>query len=109
MQDLCGSYKMKTEGGFMLNEAAERVRKMEMYFDILQKTLNENPQAFRDDDSVKSMLMELTQYYDGGQWLNDYRLDEMGLIPRDLKRGVLAEDSVYNLLDDIRQLEEFFQ
>ena len=102
MQDLCGSYKMKTDGGFMLNEAAERVRKMEMYFDILQKTLNENPQAFRDDDSVKSMLMELTQYYDGGQWLKDYSADEKGLFPHNLKRGVLSQDGIYNLLSALR-------
>lgn len=89
----------------MLGKVLERVRRMELCFDMLRKTMTENPRAFLDDDSVKAMLKELMLYYDGGQWLEDYKLDEAGLIPQDMKRGVLAEDSVYDLLDEIRRLE----
>jgi len=35
---------------------------------------------------------------DSGQWLADYELDEAGGLPPDLKRGVLSEDGLYNLL-----------
>ena len=52
------------------------------------------------------MRRALTEYYDGGQWLRDYQADEAGLLPHDLKRGVLSEDGVYNLLCDINQIEE---
>ena len=41
---------------------------------------------------------ELTDYYLGGQWLADYQADERGELPADLKRGVLSEDGVWNLL-----------
>ena len=40
----------------------------------------------------------LSDYYDSGQWLYDYTLDEMGLLPKDLKKGVLSQDGLYNLL-----------
>ena len=44
------------------------------------------------------MLQTLMEYYDNGQWLLDYECDERGEVPKDLKRGVLSEDGVYNLL-----------
>ena len=45
-------------------------------------------------------------YYDSGQWLRDYETDEAGLLPKDLKRGVLSEDAVYNFLADIFRVKE---
>ena len=42
---------------------------------------------------------ELTDYYFGGQWLLDYQADERGELPRDLKRGVLSQDGIWNLLE----------
>ena len=34
----------------------------------------------------------------------DFADDEAGLIPKDLKRGVLSEDAVWNVLEDSRNL-----
>ena len=47
------------------------------------------------------MWKELIDYYENGQWLTDYECDERGELPKDLKRGVLAEDTLYNLLTEI--------
>lgn len=41
---------------------------------------------------------ELLDYYFGGQWLEDYQADERGELPQDLKRGVLSQDGLWNLL-----------
>ena len=41
---------------------------------------------------------ELTDYYIGGQWLSDYMADERGELPPNLKRGVLSQDGLWNLL-----------
>ena len=43
-------------------------------------------------------LKELLDYYENGQWLLDYELDEQGLLPGQLKRGILSQDGLYNLL-----------
>ena len=90
----------------MIQDAIDRVCQMEQYFDILQKVADDNPDALREDASVREMLRILLQYYESGQWLQDYELDEKGLLPRDLKRGVLAQDSVYDFLGRIRDAAE---
>ena len=87
----------------MIQEATERIRQMESYFDMLQKAADENPDVIREDVSIKAALRILTQYYENGQWLRDYELDEKGLLPKDLKRGALAQDAVYDFLDRINR------
>ena len=37
-------------------------------------------------------------------WFADYDADRAGLLPPDLKRGVLSEDAVYDLLAQYRNL-----
>ena len=44
---------------------------------------------------------ELMDYYFGGQWLQDYQADERGELPEGLKRGVLSEDGVWNLIAEL--------
>lgn len=78
-----------------LTEATERVRQMERCFDHLR---NSSPQ----DDNFRQQLELLTAYYEGGQWLHDYELDEKGLFPPDLKRGVLSQDAVFDFLAEIQ-------
>ena len=85
----------------MIREAVERISLMEACFDLLLRTETENPAALREDPSVNTMLQTLTGYYESGQWLRDYELDEKGLLPRDLKRGVLSQDAVYHFLERI--------
>lgn len=88
----------------MIKEAADRIRQMELYFDILQKIADINPDALREDALIKAILQALIQYYESGQWLHDYELDEKGLLPQNLKRGVLAQDAVYDFLDRINTI-----
>jgi len=83
----------------MIHEATERIRQMEQCFDILQK---ESPAAIIENETLKEMLRVLTEYYEGGQWLQDYELDEKGIIPQDLKRGVLSQDAIYNFLEKMK-------
>ena len=68
-----------------------RIREMETRFDRL---LANSPEP--DDLSI------LLDYYENGQWLLDYRLDEQGLLPSDLKRGILSEDGFYNYLQQAK-------
>lgn len=64
----------------------ERIKHMEALFDRALET--------------KELPRELTDYYFGGQWLLDYQADERGELPPELKRGVLSEDGVWNLLTE---------
>ena len=40
----------------------------------------------------------LLDYYESPLWREDFEADEAGLLPKTLKRGVLGEDTIYNLL-----------
>ena len=87
-------------------EAAYRIGRMELCFDMLQKYMHKNPSALQEDDVLRELLQKLTAYYEGGQWLHDYELDEMGLLPQGLKRGVLSQDAVYDFLEKMNIPEE---
>ncbi len=50
------------------------------------------PEALRAD------LAALRDYYEGPLWRADYAADEAGLLPKTLRRGVLSQDALYDLL-----------
>ena len=69
----------------------DEIRRMEVLFDDLLQCTDQTP-AFREK------LAQLTDYYEGGRWLRHYEMDEAGLLPQNLKRGVLSQDGVFDLL-----------
>ncbi len=71
----------------------ERVAAMEAAFDRACAAL-----AAGKTDLPEFQL--LADYMDSGQWLRDYEVDEAGLLPKNMKRGVLSEDGLYNLITD---------
>lgn len=85
----------------MIQKAINRIEQMESYFDILQSIAKGNPSAIHQDSSARNMLQILTEYYESGQWLQDYELDEQKLLPQNLKRGILSQDSLYDFLNQI--------
>ncbi len=78
----------------------ERIKIMELYFDTIYRAVCESLDI-RNIPPLQAMLNELAAYYDNGLWLLDYQADERGELPSELKRGVLSEDGLYNLLSDI--------
>ena len=49
-------------------------------------------------------VRKLEAYYASPEWKEDYAADEAGLIPKGLKRGVLSQDTVYDLLERFRDI-----
>ncbi len=78
----------------------QRVRLMESYMDELLTAMEAipNPDTLLNDEALAYKLSTLTDYIEHGQWLSDYESDERGELPKDLKRGVLSEDALFNLL-----------
>ena len=68
-------------------ERIERIKRMEAVYDRLH--LGFDPELFE----------ELREYYEGEAWLSDYEADERGELPPDLKRGILSQDGVWDLLE----------
>lgn len=79
----------------------QRVQEMEVVMDRVTEALH-NAQsliAFKDD------IEKLEHYYET-DWLTDYEADERGDLPSDLKRGILSEDALYDLLSEIDERME---
>jgi hypothetical protein len=56
--------------------------------------------------AVKEEVAELSKYYGSELWKQDFAADEAGKLPPDLKRGVLSEDGIWNLLSDYREMQK---
>jgi hypothetical protein len=76
----------------------KRVREMEARYDELARILDELDEAVAAFERFGPELQALRDYMDSGQWKADFEADEAGLIPPGVKRGVLSEDGLYDLL-----------
>lgn len=83
-----------------------RIQHMENCLDEVLYAMNVDKCAVHEDSRLCDMLKELIDYYDNGQWLQDYERDERGELPANLKRGVLAQDTLYNLLYELNEKEQ---
>jgi len=87
-------------------EQMERIAYMEQILDEAAEAVASLSDALEKYSAVRGKLQELAAYYSSEQWRRDFEDDNAGRIPGDLKRGVLSEDAVYNLLTEITDLKE---
>ena len=85
-------------------EQIERIRAMEARLDASEKAIRELSEALSVFEEVQPLYRELSDYYGSDLWMGDYEADEAGRLPRDLKRGVLAQDAIYDLITENREL-----
>ena len=75
-----------------------RIYRMEGILNKSGKAVRDLQEALDRYVSLEEEIRELELYYTGGQWQNDFADDETGKLPRDLRRGVLSEDAVFDFL-----------
>ena len=80
-----------------------RINDMEAVFDRVNYLMINN---LADSDELKADIETLESYYTSQQWKDDFALDEAGKLPDSLKRGVLSEDGIYDLLDKYKNIVE---
>ena len=103
--DLKDNNEEAAEGGRDIAGAIERITRMELAFDKAKELMAEkNPQLRKQSEQqMKALITALDAYYTSHVWKRDFALDEEGLLPEDLKRGVLSEDGIYNLLEEQKE------
>ena len=79
----------------------QRIAAMEAAFDRTAAAVQALEKALDEYQTVKPDIDRLTDYLETGAWREDFEADEAGLVPKGLKRGVLSEDGLYDLLSDI--------
>lgn len=58
-----------------------------------------------DPERLQRLINEIESYYASAEWKQDFEADEAGLLPQKLKRGVLSEDGVYDLLEEYHTID----
>ena len=81
-------------------EQIARIRHMEQLFDLAKEAMEEVMMSLETYEKAQEAIAVLSEYYGSKEWKQDYADDEAGLLPKDLKRGVLSEDGIWNLLSD---------
>ena len=84
----------------------ERIQYMEEILDQTTDLLNRIDPLLEEYEHILPKLFELMQYYESDLWKQDFLADEIGELPKELKRGVLSEDGIYNLLESHNGLLE---
>ena len=110
----------------LANQVA-RITEMEALFTKCEETVRQLRQAIENKANINPDLTNFTSvlkvfntdlkdltsafstleaYYTSPAWRTDFEAHEAGLLPPDLKRGVLSEDGIYNLLEEYKRVEE---
>ena len=84
----------------------ERITKYERMLDRVNAAARQTEEALAAYDAAQDDLLALERYYTGKEWKADLAADEKGLLPPDLKRGVLSEDGIDHALERFRDLRE---
>ena len=83
----------------------ERIQKMEERLNHASQAVIKLSAAL--DDYVETMedIRVLASYYGSEEWKQDFADDEAHRFPVGMRRGVLSEDAIWNMLEDHRALK----
>jgi len=87
-------------------EQIERINQMEQRMERAAAAVMSLSAALDCYEEVREDISALETYYESDIWKQDFADDEAGRFPADLRRGVLSEDGIWNLLTDARELVE---
>ena len=88
-----------------------RIKEMEDDFNQVREVVRSLDDTLAEYEAIQRRIARLTEYQESGQWLKDFEADERGELPpyMDLRRGVLSEDGLDNLLRDVLDLHSRMQ
>ncbi len=84
----------------------DHIKQMEEILDTANQKMDALEQSIADLKAYQSKIQELEAYYTSPQWKEDFAMDEAGKLPKNLKKGVLSEDGIYNVLERNKELLE---
>ena len=76
----------------------QRIAAMEQALDRAQAAVDGLDRALDAYHDALPDIRALAGYLQSREWKKDFAADEAGVLPPELKRGVLSEDGIYDLL-----------
>ena len=90
----------------MMMNQRERIMQMEHCLDRASQAVMRLSATLDEYADAQDAIRRLSDYYGSEAWKQDFAAESEDRLPQELKRGVLSEDGVWNLLEDIRDLKE---
>ena len=102
----CEYVEKQVEGNIEATmEQIKRIKKMEERLNRSSQVVGRLSSALDDYIETLEDIRALESYYGCEEWKKDFADEEANRLPKDLKRGVLSEDGIWNLLEDHRNLK----
>jgi len=89
----------------LYSDAELRVAKNSLRMKSVQEAVDEGWIALEMLQDQMDNIGLLDKYY-AEEWKSDFEADEKGELNKDIDRSILAEDTLYNLLDEIHELRD---
>lgn len=83
----------------------QRIYEMEDILDQAIRKMDALEEKMAEYEAFQPEIRKLEAYYTSPQWKEDFAADEAGEYPENLKRGVLSEDGIWNVLADSHELD----
>ncbi len=87
----------------------ETIREMEEKLNRCRAAVDALEDALDVFETVQNDLAALEEWYGSDDWFAQLAADERGELPPDLRRGVLSQDALYDLLEDADALRKRIQ
>ncbi|MTB63599.1 DUF4298 domain-containing protein [Streptococcus sp. zg-86] len=82
----------------------KKIQEMEEILNQAETVLTNVEQSLEIFEQFQPSLASLFAYYESKEWMRHYQMDEAEQLPKDMARGVLSEDAVYNTIARHREL-----
>ena len=83
----------------------ERIKTMEEHLDKASAAVKALSDALDLYTEAMESIETIDDYLCSDEWKQDFDDSEAGLLPKDLKCGVLSEDSIWDVVDTNRELQ----
>jgi len=90
----------------MSDNRIKRITEMEAAMDKVSKALDGIHEKLSELKKLTGDIDKLEEYYEN-EWRDDFDADERGELPGNLKRGVLTEDALYELLEEVERYMDY--
>ena len=91
-----------------LSDRIARIEAMEERLNAALAAVRAMDEALDGYACAQEDIDALASYLTSAEWREDLAADEEGLLPDTLRRGVLSEDGIYDLLEENDELRQRF-
>ncbi len=101
------SMKKRFKNRLAAENVPQHIYQMEAILDRATDRLDALEKKIKEYKELQSEIQKLEAYYTSQQWKDDFAMDEAGEFPDKLKKGVLSEDGIYNLLERNKEMMDW--